>query len=160
LLGRIECHRRKSAFQRSRLSEEATTDYWSRYNCSENGFRDSVTIIESRERLSAGLAYSTSVDQHLLNVPAEKMSAPPPACQWTAWKIAGTSRHGLGTPCGCVSQASGCLLLGTGLTAVDLAIRKSSHLDVSKWTFPLNSRGVTATPRLDHRIAVDRGQER
>jgi uncharacterized NAD(P)/FAD-binding protein YdhS len=40
-----------------------------------NGFRDRVTIIEPRERLGAGLAYSTSFDQHLLNVPAGKMSA-------------------------------------------------------------------------------------
>jgi uncharacterized NAD(P)/FAD-binding protein YdhS len=40
-----------------------------------NGFRDSVAVIEPRERLGAGLAYSTSFDQHLLNVPAGKMSA-------------------------------------------------------------------------------------
>ncbi len=40
-----------------------------------NGFRDRVTVIEPRERLGAGLAYSTSFDQHLLNVPAGKMSA-------------------------------------------------------------------------------------
>jgi uncharacterized NAD(P)/FAD-binding protein YdhS len=40
-----------------------------------NGFRDRVTIIEPRERLGAGLAYSTSFDQHLLNVPAGRMSA-------------------------------------------------------------------------------------
>jgi uncharacterized NAD(P)/FAD-binding protein YdhS len=40
-----------------------------------NGFRDRVTIIEPRERLGAGLAYSTTFDQHLLNVPAGGMSA-------------------------------------------------------------------------------------
>ncbi|MGA2215581.1 MAG: FAD/NAD(P)-binding protein [Bryobacteraceae bacterium] len=40
-----------------------------------NGFRERVTVIEPRERLGAGLAYSTSFDQHLLNVPAGQMSA-------------------------------------------------------------------------------------
>ena len=40
-----------------------------------NGFRGRVTIIEPRERLGAGLAYSTPFEQHLLNVPAGKMSA-------------------------------------------------------------------------------------
>ena len=40
-----------------------------------NGFRDRVTIIEPRERLGAGLAYSTTFDQHLLNVPAGRISA-------------------------------------------------------------------------------------
>jgi uncharacterized NAD(P)/FAD-binding protein YdhS len=40
-----------------------------------NGFRDRVTIIELRERVGAGLAYSTTFDQHLLNVPAGKISA-------------------------------------------------------------------------------------
>ena len=38
-------------------------------------FRGRLTIIEPRERLGAGLAYATSFDQHLLNVPAGKMSA-------------------------------------------------------------------------------------
>jgi uncharacterized NAD(P)/FAD-binding protein YdhS len=42
-----------------------------------NGFRECLTVIEPRERLGAGLAYSTSFDQHLLNVPAGKMSALP-----------------------------------------------------------------------------------
>ncbi len=40
-----------------------------------NGFRGRVSVIEPRERLGAGLAYSTSFDQHLLNVPAGRMSA-------------------------------------------------------------------------------------
>ena len=40
-----------------------------------NGFRGSLTVIEPRERLGNGLAYSTSFDRHLLNVPAGKMSA-------------------------------------------------------------------------------------
>lgn len=39
------------------------------------GFRGRVTIIEPRERLGSGLAYFTPFDQHLLNVPAGKMSA-------------------------------------------------------------------------------------
>jgi len=42
-----------------------------------NGFRGRLTVIEPRDRLGAGLAYSTSFDQHLLNVPAGKMSAFP-----------------------------------------------------------------------------------
>jgi len=42
-----------------------------------NGFRGRVTVIEPRKRLGAGLAYSTSFIQHLLNVPAGKMSAFP-----------------------------------------------------------------------------------
>ena len=36
-----------------------------------------VTIIEPRERLGAGMAYSTTCPAHLLNVPAAKMSALP-----------------------------------------------------------------------------------
>ena len=42
-----------------------------------NGFQGRLTIIEPRSRLGAGLAYSTPFDQHLLNVPAAKMSAIP-----------------------------------------------------------------------------------
>lgn len=42
-----------------------------------SGFKDRVTIIEPRERLGDGLAYSTPFEQHLLNVPAGKMSALP-----------------------------------------------------------------------------------
>src|SRR5277367_6314643 len=42
-----------------------------------NGCRGHVTVIEPRKRLGAGLAYSTSFDRHLLNVPASKMSAIP-----------------------------------------------------------------------------------
>src|ERR1700733_6937605 len=42
-----------------------------------NGFRGRVTVIEPRKRLGAGLAYSTTFIQHLLNVPAGKMSAFP-----------------------------------------------------------------------------------
>ena len=45
-----------------------------------NGFRGLVTIVEPRERLGLGLAYSTSFDQHLLNVPAADMSALPGHC--------------------------------------------------------------------------------
>jgi uncharacterized NAD(P)/FAD-binding protein YdhS len=41
------------------------------------GFRGLVNIVEPREQLGAGLAYSTPYDQHLLNVPAGKMSALP-----------------------------------------------------------------------------------
>src|SRR5271154_5056393 len=41
------------------------------------GFAGRITVIEPRERLGAGLAYSTSFDRHLLNVPAGKMSALP-----------------------------------------------------------------------------------
>jgi len=44
-------------------------------NLIRSGFRGRLTVIEPREQLGAGLAYSTSFDQHLLNVPAEKMSA-------------------------------------------------------------------------------------
>jgi uncharacterized NAD(P)/FAD-binding protein YdhS len=40
-----------------------------------NGFRGKIDIIEPRERLGTGLAYSTPFDQHLLNVPAGKISA-------------------------------------------------------------------------------------
>jgi uncharacterized NAD(P)/FAD-binding protein YdhS len=46
-------------------------------NLFRNGYRGRVTVIEPRERLGAGLAYSTSFDRHLLNVPAGKMSALP-----------------------------------------------------------------------------------
>jgi uncharacterized NAD(P)/FAD-binding protein YdhS len=42
-----------------------------------NGFQGSLAVIEPRELLGNGLAYSTSFDQHLLNVPAAKMSALP-----------------------------------------------------------------------------------
>lgn len=42
-----------------------------------NGCRTNVTVVEPRERLGAGLAYSTPFDDHLLNVPAGKMSALP-----------------------------------------------------------------------------------
>lgn len=42
-----------------------------------NGFRGRIVIVEPRERLGAGLAYSTSFVEHLLNVPAGKMSALP-----------------------------------------------------------------------------------
>lgn len=42
-----------------------------------NGCRGHVTVIEPRKRLGAGLAYSTTFDRHLLNVPAAKMSALP-----------------------------------------------------------------------------------
>ena len=40
-----------------------------------NGFKGRVAVIEPRVRLGAGLAYATSFDQHLLNVPARGMSA-------------------------------------------------------------------------------------
>jgi len=46
-------------------------------NLFRQGFQGRVTVIEPRARLGAGLAYSTSVIQHLLNVPAGKMSALP-----------------------------------------------------------------------------------
>ena len=46
-------------------------------NLFRQGFQGRVTVIEPRSRLGAGLAYSTSVIQHLLNVPAGKMSALP-----------------------------------------------------------------------------------
>jgi uncharacterized NAD(P)/FAD-binding protein YdhS len=42
-----------------------------------NGFAGRIFIVEARESLGRGLAYSTAFDQHLLNVPAEKMSAFP-----------------------------------------------------------------------------------
>src|SRR5271168_983703 len=35
----------------------------------------SVTIIEPREKLGRGVAYSTPYEEHLLNVPASRMSA-------------------------------------------------------------------------------------
>src|ERR1700677_3930937 len=41
------------------------------------GFPGSVTIVEPRSALGRGLAYSTPYDEHLLNVPAGKMSALP-----------------------------------------------------------------------------------
>ncbi len=41
------------------------------------GFQGHVTVVEPRENLGAGLAYSTPVLQHLLNVPAAGMSAIP-----------------------------------------------------------------------------------
>jgi uncharacterized NAD(P)/FAD-binding protein YdhS len=40
-----------------------------------SGFRDRMILVEPRERLGAGLAYSTSFVEHLLNVPAGRMSA-------------------------------------------------------------------------------------
>lgn len=42
-----------------------------------HGFAGEIAIIEVRERLGHGLAYSSSFDHHLLNVPAAKMSALP-----------------------------------------------------------------------------------
>jgi uncharacterized NAD(P)/FAD-binding protein YdhS len=42
-----------------------------------NGCRAAVSVIEPREKLGTGLAYSTPFDDHLLNVPAGKMSALP-----------------------------------------------------------------------------------
>lgn len=42
-----------------------------------NGFRERVTVLEPRRRLGTGLAYSTTFDRHLLNVPAAKMSGLP-----------------------------------------------------------------------------------
>src|SRR5216684_1280259 len=42
-----------------------------------NEFDRSITIIEPRAELGRGLAYSTRFDEHLLNVPAAKMSALP-----------------------------------------------------------------------------------
>jgi uncharacterized NAD(P)/FAD-binding protein YdhS len=41
------------------------------------GFNGPIDIVEPREQLGRGLAYSTPYDQHLLNVPAERMSALP-----------------------------------------------------------------------------------
>ena len=46
-------------------------------NLFRNGFQGRLAVIEPRARLGAGLAYSTSFIQHLLNVPAGKMSALP-----------------------------------------------------------------------------------
>jgi uncharacterized NAD(P)/FAD-binding protein YdhS len=40
-----------------------------------SGFAGEITIVEPRPNLGGGLAYSTSFEQHLLNVPAGKMSA-------------------------------------------------------------------------------------
>jgi uncharacterized NAD(P)/FAD-binding protein YdhS len=42
-----------------------------------HGFRGSIALFEMRSRLGRGLAYSTPFDEHLLNVPAGKMSALP-----------------------------------------------------------------------------------
>jgi uncharacterized NAD(P)/FAD-binding protein YdhS len=42
-----------------------------------NGYTGRIAIIESRAQLGLGLAYSTTFEQHLLNVPAGKMSAFP-----------------------------------------------------------------------------------
>ncbi len=42
-----------------------------------SGFSGEIAIIEMRSKLGHGLAYSTPFDQHLLNVPAGKMSAFP-----------------------------------------------------------------------------------
>jgi uncharacterized NAD(P)/FAD-binding protein YdhS len=48
-----------------------------------------VTIIEPRERLGAGMAYSTTCPLHLLNVPAAKMSAlPDQASHFVEWLAA------------------------------------------------------------------------
>ncbi len=44
-------------------------------NLFRTGFQGRVTVIEPRARLGAGLAYSSSFIQHLLNVPAGGMSA-------------------------------------------------------------------------------------
>jgi uncharacterized NAD(P)/FAD-binding protein YdhS len=41
------------------------------------GFSGRIALLEMRARLGHGLAYSTSLEQHLLNVPAGKMSAFP-----------------------------------------------------------------------------------
>jgi len=41
------------------------------------GLSRNITIIEPRAALGRGLAYSTPFDEHLLNVPAGKMSALP-----------------------------------------------------------------------------------
>jgi uncharacterized NAD(P)/FAD-binding protein YdhS len=40
-------------------------------------YRGRITIVEPRSKLGRGLAYSTQFDEHLLNVPAGKMSALP-----------------------------------------------------------------------------------
>jgi uncharacterized NAD(P)/FAD-binding protein YdhS len=42
-----------------------------------HGFRGSLAVVESRRELGRGLAYSTWFNEHLLNVPAGKMSAFP-----------------------------------------------------------------------------------
>jgi uncharacterized NAD(P)/FAD-binding protein YdhS len=42
-----------------------------------NGFAGPIAMVEMRSRLGRGLAYSTPFDEHLLNVPAAKMSALP-----------------------------------------------------------------------------------
>ncbi len=42
-----------------------------------NGFTGRIRVMEPREHLGHGLAYSTGFEQHLLNVPAGKMSALP-----------------------------------------------------------------------------------
>ncbi|HXA50222.1 MAG TPA: FAD/NAD(P)-binding protein, partial [Candidatus Acidoferrum sp.] len=42
-----------------------------------HGFTGRITIVEPHEALGRGLAYSTTLDDHLLNVPAGKMSALP-----------------------------------------------------------------------------------
>jgi uncharacterized NAD(P)/FAD-binding protein YdhS len=42
-----------------------------------SAFTGSISVIDPRPRLGYGLAYSTSFEQHLLNVPASKMSALP-----------------------------------------------------------------------------------
>src|SRR5882724_2337517 len=42
-----------------------------------NGFTGRIVIVEPRAELGRGLAYSTRFDEHLLNVPAGKMSALP-----------------------------------------------------------------------------------
>jgi uncharacterized NAD(P)/FAD-binding protein YdhS len=42
-----------------------------------NGYTGSLAVIEPRRELGRGLAYSTRMEEHLLNVPAGKMSAYP-----------------------------------------------------------------------------------
>jgi len=42
-----------------------------------NGFEGPIDVVEPRQELGRGLAYSTPYDQHLLNVPADRMSALP-----------------------------------------------------------------------------------
>ena len=46
-------------------------------NLLRNGFRDRLVVVEPRAELGHGLAYSTTFDEHLLNVCAGKMSALP-----------------------------------------------------------------------------------
>jgi uncharacterized NAD(P)/FAD-binding protein YdhS len=59
-----------------------------------NGFQGRVTIIEPRERLGLGLAYSTPFDQHLLNVPADDMTAlPAQRSHFLDWLRARHHRH-------------------------------------------------------------------